>query len=184
MKTVKPVMRHEAGDSGYCKKYEAKRGKEMSKTLAEKKTEQKERSILRIMSTCVHFTGIQHDSCKAGVNYHSQFGDGAGCFANIACTQAYPRTDVPMKDCPKHLLPNREQAEAEEDERAARSKRGFEAMNAAHADAKAKGFGVGNGGASEMKCPLCTDGLLRYSVASCNGHMHAGCTNGCISWME
>ena len=64
-------------------------------------------------------------------------------------------------------------------ERDARSKKFMQAMVDAHADAKAKGYGKGHGGQDSLKCPLCADGTLRYSVASVNGHMHAGCTNGC-----
>ena len=154
------------------------------KTIEQKRAEQREKSILRIMATCAHFTGVQHETCKAGVNYHEQFGTGMGCFASIACTQAYPRDDFPMKECPSVQYPNREEAEAEESDREMRSKRCMEAMRAAHADAEAKGFKKGNGGASSMKCPLCETGELRYSVASYNGHMHAGCTSGCVSWME
>lgn len=63
-------------------------------------------------------------------------------------------------------------------------KKSMQAIVAAHEDAKAKGYGKGNGGQDSMKCPLCPDGTLRYSVASVNGHMHAVCTNGCVSWME
>jgi len=153
----------------------------MSKTLAEKKSEQKERSILRIMSTCVHFTGIQHELCKAGINYHDQFGSGAGCFANIPCSHT---KDESPRECNKVQYPTRSEAEAEEAEREAHTKKAMNAMRSAHEDAKAKGLREGNGGSSSMKCPLCTDGELRYSVAGCNGHMHAGCTNGCVSWME
>lgn len=58
------------------------------------------------------------------------------------------------------------------------------AVNAAHKDAKAKGFGKNNGGVSEMTCPIC-GGLLRYSVAAYNGHIHGKCeTEGCVQWME
>ena len=40
-------------------------------------------------------------------------------------------------------------------------------------------------GAGEMDCPVCKTGKLRYSRASYNGHVHAGCTTkGCVSWME
>lgn len=154
----------------------------MAKSVEEKRAEQTERSILRIMSTCVHFTGIQHTACKAGVNYHEQFGDGEGCFANIPCTTSFNKG--PAKDCPKTLYPTREEAEAEEKEREAHTKKAMQAMRDAHADAKAKGYGKGNGGADSLKCPLCPDGTLRYTVAGYNGHMHAGCTNGCVSWME
>ena len=150
-------------------------------TLAEKKAEQRERHILRIMSTCVHFTGIQHSACKAGVNYHEQFGNEAGCFANIPCTHW---NDETLKQCAKVQYPTREEAEAEERENEALIAKHLQAMRLAHEDAKKKGFGRGHGGFGELKCPLCSNGTLRYSVASCNGHMHAACTDGCVSWME
>jgi hypothetical protein len=73
---------------------------------------------------------------------------------------------------------------AERAERDEHYKKSSEVIRAAHADAKAKGFGVGKGGVSSLKCPLCPEGEIRYSVASVNGHMHAGCTSGCVSWME
>lgn len=152
------------------------------KTVDERKAEQRERSVIRIMNTCVHFTGIQHDSCKAEVNYHQQFGSGAGCFANIPCTH-YPDEAI-SKSCPRVKYPTREEAVVEQDNRDAHSKKAMLAISAAHDDAKAKGYRQGNGGQDSMKCPLCTEGTLRYSVATINGHMHASCTNGCVSWME
>ena len=150
--------------------------------LATKRTEQRECSILRIMQTCKHFTGIQHRQCKAGVVYYDQFGTGEGCFANIPCVTSFNKE--PAKECPKVIYPSREEAEQEQAARDAHSKKSIQAMNDAHADAKAKGYGKGKGGQDSLKCPLCEDGTLRYSVASVNGHMHACCTNGCVSWME
>ncbi len=44
-------------------------------------------------------------------------------------------------------------------------------MNAAQADAKAMGFGVGKGGRGEFLCPICKRGQLHYSVAGVNGHL-------------
>lgn len=64
-------------------------------------------------------------------------------------------------------------------------KKVIECINAAHKDAKEKGFGCGHGGVSEMDCPAKCGGTLRYSVAGVNGHMHAACTTkGCAQWME
>lgn len=154
----------------------------MAKTLEEKKATRRERCVVRIMHTCVHFTGIQHESCKAGINYHGQFGDGPGCFAGIPCTHE----DEPnLKHCPKAEYPTREQAEEEEAAWQAHIRRAMSAMASAHDDAKGKGLKKGSGGVSSLKCPLCADGTLRYSVASYNGHMYAACTTpGCVSWME
>lgn len=53
------------------------------------------------------------------------------------------------------------------------------------ADAATKGYGRNHGGVNSCKCPLCTDGTIRYSVAAVNGHAHARCsTAGCLSFME
>ena len=56
--------------------YEDKFVKE-SKSLRQKIAEE--------MKRCVHFTGIQHDTCRAGVNYHELLGTGVGCFAHMPC---------------------------------------------------------------------------------------------------
>lgn len=40
-------------------------------------------------------------------------------------------------------------------------------------------------GSGFMACPVCSEGKLRYSRASYNGHVHAHCsTSGCVSWMQ
>lgn len=155
-----------------------------SQTNKQRQATRREESIKRLMATCVHFRGVSHETCHAGVNLHEQFGEGPGCFANIACTQAYPNDFVPMKQCPLVKYPTRAEAEEKEKERAEQQKKAMEAVIAAHEDAKAKGFGRGRGGVGEVKCPLCSQGMIRYSVASCNGHMHGRCTSGCVSWME
>lgn len=36
-----------------------------------------------------------------------------------------------------------------------------------------------------LQCPVCNNGLLRFSVARSNGHVHASCTTRlCVSWIE
>jgi hypothetical protein len=86
--------------------------------------------------------------------------------------------------------PTREEAVAVVRKREESTRVFMGAVNAAHADAKAKGFkeksnGGFIGGVSDLKCPNCEAGTIRYSVARYNGHMHAGCTTkGCVSWME
>ena len=58
-------------------------------------------------------------------------------------------------------------------------------MKAAHEDARRRGLQKGNGGRGEVKCPNCSDGTVRYTVASLNGHIWGACTtSGCASWME
>ena len=41
------------------------------------------------------------------------------------------------------------------------------------------------GVAGKIICPVCGTGELRYSIAKCNGHIHAACTTeDCVRWME
>ena len=149
------------------------------KTLEEKKAEQQERRIRKIMTTCVHFNGIQHNECEAGVNYHGLLGDKPGCFAAMPC---HSEGTV---ECPKRTLRNREEAEAEYRGREEMFARSLNAINAAHEHARANGLGKDHGGYGELPCPACEEGTLRYSVASYNGHMHGQCTTPkCVSWME
>ena len=64
-------------------------------------------------------------------------------------------------------------------------KEAIRAVEAVHKDAKEKGLKKAHGGTAEMKCPICVDGTIHYSVASCNGHIYAGCsTQYCIRFME
>ena len=66
-----------------------------------------------------------------------------------------------------------------------RMKQLVSAMVAAKQDAQLKGLRQGNGGRGSVKCPICVDGTLNYSVASVNGHMHTACsTKGCTRWIE
>lgn len=40
-------------------------------------------------------------------------------------------------------------------------------------------------GAGNIACPVCLNGVLRYSRAAYNGHVHAACsTSTCVRWME
>lgn len=144
------------------------------------KERQFEQRVQRELTTCSHFNGVVHETCKAGVNYHELCGSGVGCFAKIPCTNAEGSVV-----CDKRQFPTREQAEQVMREDDSHLERFVKANNAAHAHAKTAGLGRGKGGRGEMPCPLECGGVLRYSVAGVNGHMHAACsTKGCMSWME
>ena len=144
-------------------------------------TDLREKHILHELNSCVHFNGVGQIKCKAGVVYHELLGNGPGCFANLPCL----KDDKAEVKCDKVKFPTREEAEAKTDEWMKRVERSRLCITAAHADAKAKGFGKGHGGVSLLPCPSGCGGELRYSVASYNGHMHAKCsTKGCVSWME
>lgn len=80
------------------------------------------------------------------------------------------------------LVRNQDDAEKEADERIERTAK---ARYTAKEDAKANDFRKGRGGMGAVACPCCNSGVIRYSVASYNGHMHGRCsTAGCVSWME
>ncbi len=41
------------------------------------------------------------------------------------------------------------------------------------------------GGSGTIDCPVCGTGVLRFSRAGYNGHIHAACTTEtCVRWME
>lgn len=135
----------------------------------------REKSIARRMEKCIHFTGTQHEKCKMGVVYET--------LEPIPCIGRWG--NVEPKHCDKLELTTREQAERDYDEMHAQSQETMTAVNAAHVDAKAKGLGVKHGGRSTMACPTGCGGMLHYTVASVNGHMHAMCsTPDCVRWME
>lgn len=134
------------------------------------------------MNVCTHFTGIQHDRCNAGVLYSAM---------REAKTDTTPFRFACFQDeaqglvCNAARFPTREEAEASARADKEAWARVSLANNAAHADAKAKGFGKGHAGADSIPCPVCEKGRLYYRVAAHNGHMHARCeTEGCVSWME
>ena len=139
--------------------------------------------LRQIMTTCVHFTGIQNETCKAGINYRTLVGGpDLGWARKIPCCGAFH--DEPKAKCESQKLPNEAEATLELQEENILIDRHKRTIHAAHAHAKEQGYGIGKGGVGALPCPIC-GGLLRYSVASVNGHMHAACTtDGCVRWME
>lgn len=152
-----------------------------SRELTPQAAKRKEARLFQIMNRCAHFTGIQHDTCQAGISYATvktaktdtepfRF----ACFAN----ESHGLT------CAAAKFPTRAEAETEHVADEAQMARFSLAHRKAHDDAKAKGYAKNHGGVSQCVCPVC-NGTLRYSVASYNGHMHGKCeTEGCVSWME
>jgi hypothetical protein len=142
-----------------------------------------ERQVKNEMDSCIHFSGIQHTKCRAGVNIRELVGGSDfGWASRLPCLLS----DAPYctTPCDKRQMPTRDEAEAEVKKHDELFERTMLAIHSAKADAKANGYGVGAAGRGEVDCPLCSDGKIRYSVAGVNGHMHAACTNGCTSWME
>jgi hypothetical protein len=145
------------------------------------KEQEREKRIQKRMNECQNFTGIQHECCKAGINYRQLVG--GEDFGWARRTPCFSDRFSPVL-CVKRVLHTREEAEVIENEIEESTQKFLTAVSAVHEDAKAKGLGRGKGGQSEMDCPICR-GKLRYSVASVNGHIHACCaTDGCVRWME
>lgn len=146
--------------------------------MAFDKAKELERRIAWHMSQCVHFTGIQHATCKADVNYRTLVGgDDVGWAARLPCTELDNPKAVACDQCRRHT---REEAEADvkrSDESFARISACLKAIREKHG--KARGL------RGEMPCPNNCGGTLRYSIAGYNGHVHGACsTSGCASWMQ
>ncbi len=145
---------------------------------------EREHRIRKEMTDCIHFSGIQHERCKAGIHVRELVGGSDfGWAARLPCLgMDAAKCEV---ECPSRNLPNREEAEAIIDASDKMFDLALSVMRAAKQHAKQQALGVGNGGRGEIPCPSGCGGTLRYSVASVNGHMHAACTSkGCVSWME
>lgn len=62
----------------------------------------------QIASRCVHFTGVQHEECAAGVDYLTVRSDDRP--AKFACLQLRPG---PLPDCAKRCWPSPEEVDQE-----------------------------------------------------------------------
>lgn len=137
---------------------------------------------------CRHYTGTHREVCKAGVTYRDLVGGpDLGWALKIPCHGVIfdHAKDVQRVPCEHKSTWTPEEAAANVDAMDAAMERHMSAHRVAHDDAKANGLKRGHGGLGTVKCPVCDDGTIRYSVASYNGHMHAACdTDGCVRWME
>jgi len=157
----------------------------MSEPRQQEKASDRDLQIKAEMLTCKHFNGVQHDECRANVNYRKLAGEPAlGCMTRIPCSFGFEPKGGPRAVCDRREAWTREEAEAHVDARELAIEQHMRAFRKVHDDAKAKGLKRHHGGVSQCKCPVC-EGTLRYAVASYNGHIHAKCdTNGCVQWME
>ena len=129
----------------------------------------------RLQLRCKHFTGVQKDTCAAGVVYASVRDDTTRPYG-FPCLLDYAGNAT----CEKRELPTREEAEAEERE----SDAAFQRVNLCMKAIRDK-HGKARGIVAEMPCPTGCGGTLRYSIASYNRHVHGGCTtDGCARWMQ
>ena len=144
-----------------------------------------ERRVKDKMLTCKHFNGVQHDECRAGVNYRELTGKPElGCITRLPCTFGFEPKGGTRAVCGKREMPTQEEAEKRVADADAAMERHHQAFRKVHDDAKSKGYRKNHGGMSQCVCPIC-HGTIRYAVSSYNGHIHAKCeTEGCVQWME
>lgn len=158
-----------------------------------KETHEQERNRWRdqlinmAMTECQHFSGVQRDACKVGVNYRELVGgEDLGYATRIPCLGGkHEAKNGPRAECSKFSAMPREEAEAHADRVLKSQDNCLLAMAKAHEHARASRLKKGTGGRGELPCPACEKGTLRYSVAGINGHMHAACSDqACVRWME
>jgi ssDNA-binding Zn-finger/Zn-ribbon topoisomerase 1 len=119
-------------------------------------------------------------------------GDDVGWATRLPCSIFTEAKNGQRSTCESRSQYTREEAEAMVDKEDKFYTQALVAIEAAHEDALAKGFGMPTkknphlkGGQSELNCPICKEGKIRYTVAVYNGHMHACCTTpNCVRWME
>ncbi len=120
----------------------------------------------RRISPCIHFNGIQHGACKAGVNYRALTGGGEGCALRLPCVTFSPGERIVEKvKCAQQRPETEVEAAARETETDARIK----VMLGANKEVEA--FEDANGGRQlgkrrQMECPACKKVLMFYRGAS------------------
>ena len=132
----------------------------------------------QIARRCKHFSGVLNSTCKKGVDY-----------ATVRDESARPCVCPCMtglgEPCATKCVGAEFPTEAEVQARIAEIEDcGRKIGLARHAIVEFTKGARGMGGT--IDCPACgSPRSLRFSVARCNGHIHASCTTaGCVSWME
>lgn len=127
--------------------------------------------------------------CKAGVRYEDVRVDGEFKYRNEGsyaiythgrCTPCHKQYNFAGATCDKAEFATDEEIAAwlEESNRHLRDIGTARRAIIEHCQNKRGVSGV-------LECPVCKTGKLRYSRASCNGHVHASCsTEDCVRWME
>lgn len=131
---------------------------------------------------CVHFNGIQNETCKAGVSYDVFRNNRVAGKDWMPCLKDAGGDCV---HCEKRLWPTPEEIEAELEADEKLMKKMLTGCAAVYEDAEKRGLRKGSGGTGEVPCPVCETGVIHYSVAGYNGHRHARCTTAnCVCFME
>lgn len=144
---------------------------------------EREAMILRELETCRHFTGIQHDACKQGVNY-STVRPAVGALPCLKAMNAEPPShDARRGCCAKLEFRTRDEAEAEIAEAEAHMAKTMRVLKAIH---PWRTWTKKNRVEKQevIECPECK-GRLHLSQSAYNGHVWGKCeTEGCVQWME
>lgn len=138
---------------------------------------------------CVHFNGIQNDTCRAGCHYDKMdegrrvpYRAALPCFkVNQEEQQVLDARGVEQASCEHRRFPTDEEIVAAENEmndaieKVLLAQRVIEPIRKEHA---------GENWSDVLECPNCK-GRLHVRHAACNGHVRAKCeTEGCVSWVE
>ena len=133
----------------------------------------------QISEKCVHFNGLQHDKCDAGIAYQTHRDAGFPCFRGEAKDKLV-KGKTPCQ-CEKQEWPTEEAVQAEIamwDRESQKTNHGMKAVEQIRRDHKGQNW------SGVIECPIC-NGRLHVSHAACNNHVHAQCeTPGCLAWME
>lgn len=126
---------------------------------------------------CKYFNGIQHEECEKAVNYRKLVGgDVHGWVKRSPCFKEHKTVIV----CNAMKLPTEQEIKDHEEAFLAR----VEKMRSAFEKIPDLKANHPDGGSGQIECPSCK-GILSYSIARTNKHIHMRCsTEGCISMME
>jgi hypothetical protein len=133
--------------------------------------------------SCIHYTGIQKDCCRAGVNYEQLVGGKViGWAMMLPCwtsTMAHAKNFTKVA-CAKYTEPTDAQIEERRTEIDAVMDRMRKVMPVVNVWRKR----APKGKSEVIECPACA-GRLHLVQSAYNGHVHGQCeTADCVRWME
>lgn len=134
------------------------------------------------LGQCIHFNGIQHDCCRADVNYRMLANDAIpGMALRLPCwTPTSGRNGNSPAMCEKYQSVTDSQVAEYKAEMEAYMDRIKKVMPVVSEWRKKSPRGKNE----VIECPAC-NGNLHLTQASSNGHVWGKCeTEGCVSWME
>lgn len=135
-----------------------------------------EQQIDRRRKTCVYFNGIQHDCCDLHISYESV----QPVQLTVKGPLRLPCLNPHVMICDSRIYPTEEQLQQHERDILHSIEQVGKALESILLHSKGK-----RGITGIIDCPCCDGGLLHYTVARSNGHIHASCsTSNCVRFME